>query len=171
MRLSLVLLFLLIMNPLTSFAADIVDVSQLAALSQNQEPAQQVIDLGQDIRRGVEARAQLVPQVSTGEDATLSGNAALYTLSVSFIDGKTRQVLLEGQVAARAYNSENNILKTVRLEPQQLFWAGSMPLAQDRETMIKIGTQLTDGKKRIYRFFFRPSAIFTPEAQGSPQGY
>ncbi len=167
MRLFMIFFVLTLLGPLNANAVDIVEIDQLALLEQPSEGGRLVIDLGHDKRRGVEARAQLEPQkISESDEPQPEGNQ-LFTLSVSFTETSTGKILLDGQVAARAFEKDNSILKTIRLEPQQLFWTGTLALSRDEETMIKVGSQLADGKKRIYRFFFgRP--VLPPIEKVSP---
>ncbi len=112
-----------------------------------------VIDLGQDLRRGVVARVQLQPQADLDLSEPTEKNLYHYKVTVSFTDKKTGENLGEGQAAARIF-ADKYATSTVRLEPQTAEWTGFVLLPTE-EVMIKIGSKLADGKKRIYRFFFQ----------------
>ena len=169
MRLVTVYFLLIILSPLNIYAVDIVEIDQLALLEQSSDESSLSIDLGHDKRRGVEARAQLELQEMSETSDPLPESMLLFTLSVSFADIATGKILLDGQVAARAFEADNRVLKTIRLEPQELFWTGSLALSRDEETMIKVGSQLADGKKRIYRFFFGRPVVPAIEDLSPPQ--
>ena len=113
-----------------------------------------VIDLGQDLRRGVVARVQLQPQAALDLSEPAEKNLYHYKVIVSFTDKKTGENLLKGQAAARIF-ADKYATSTVRLEPQTAEWTGFVLLPTEEEVMIKIGSKLADGKKRIYRFFFQ----------------
>ncbi len=151
-------LFLFILFISTSFltqAAAIVDIGQLQLVVEPASAPVQPIDLGQDVRRGVVARVQLEPQ-PLGVNSAGHGGPHSYLLSVSFVESETGTLLLEGQVAARMSSEDRRIAGTLRLEPQENNWSGLLTLPAEGETLIRIGSKLSDGKKRIYRFFYNP---------------
>lgn len=153
MRLFFFILF--IVTPLSSHAADVVDSGQQLF----EEPiiaTVQSVDLGQDARRGVVAIALLEPQRTEDKDTGQAEDLQTFRLSVSFVESETGKLFLEGQVAARLFSAGKRIADSVRLEPQESNWSGLLPLAAEGETLIKIGSKLNDGKKRIYRFFYKP---------------
>lgn len=152
MRLLTALFFLLL--PQLSHAVDVVDLSQLSLVAESENSINPIVDLGRDVRRGVEARAQLEAQPLIDLNEPLTGDLRHFLLSVDFIEKSTEKNLLEGQVAARTFTSDNQTVATIRLEPQQTSWTGIMVLPYNEETMIKIGSKLGDNKKRIYRFFY-----------------
>ncbi len=150
---------LLLFNPALAHTADIVDLGQLQLVTEPFNAPASISDLGRDVRRGVEAQVQLEPQPLLDISEPLDGNLRHFLISVFFIETKTGQELLEGQVAARIFTPDKRIAKTVRLEPREFQWSGVLVLPSEGETMIKIGTKLADGKKRIYRFFYNQQPV------------
>lgn len=151
--------FFILLLPQLSHAVDVVDLSQLSLVAESENSISQIVDLGQDVRRGVEARAQLEAQPLIDLNEPLAGDLRHFLLSVNFIEKSTEKNLLEGQVAARTFTSDNQAVATIRLESQQASWTGIMVLPFNGETMIKIGSKLGDNKKRIYRFFYNNLSI------------
>lgn len=127
-------------------------------------------DLGRDTHRGVEARVQLEPQPLLDRSESLTKNLQHYLISVVFIDIKTGKELVKGQVAARTITTIKRISKTVRLEAKPLRWTGMLILPTKGETLIKIGSKLGDGKKRIYRFFYDWRSVVAISKDMVPSG-
>ncbi len=155
---SYLFIFLLLV-PSFSFAAQIVDVGQLILNAKPLNLPAAITSLGQDVRRGVEARVQLETQPLLDVSEPLADGWHHYQISVVFIDKLNGNQLIDGQVAARTFPEDRRQIKTVRLEPQELQWTGQLILPSEQETMIKIGSKLSDGKKRIYRFFHGPPPV------------
>ena len=155
----LLLAILLLCVPSLNQAAQIVDVGKLPPVAESYVAPGTIIELGYDQSRGVKARAQLETKPILEANDPLGGHSSHYLISVVFTDVATGKLLLEGQVAARTVTSNNQALKTIRLEAQPLKWSGLLTLPSKGETMIKIGSKLSDGKKRIYRFFYSHDPI------------
>jgi hypothetical protein len=87
---------------------------------------------------------------------------------LEFIRTATGESLLAGQAAVRVFGANNRVTQTVRLEPQDGQWTGKVLLDTGGESLIKIGSKLADGKKRIYRFFFnQPTSELPGDLPGS----
>lgn len=153
----------------TSFAA-VVDFSQIAPTSQGSQTLNQPtpsssqpssireIALGQELVRGVIAEARLVPlrvQPPASENLPEKAN---YRVALTFREAKSGRHLLKGQAAVRLFTADDRTLDTVRLVAEEQTWRCAIFLPERGETMIKVGSQLDDGKKRIFRFFVRPES-------------
>lgn len=124
--------------------------SQLSALSE--------IALGQELVRGVIAQARVVPlrvQPPGSENLPENGN---YRVFLTFREAKSGRQLLKGQAAVRLFAADDRTLNTVRLVAEEHAWSCAIFLPEKGETMMKVGSQLDDGKKRIFRFFVRPES-------------
>jgi len=162
--LVLVVAFLLLLTPSITISATVVDLGNLQLSPVVNVVSPPITDLGMDRIRGVEAQAQLVPQPFLDISNPLESGLNHYLISVEFLDEASGKALPEGQVAARTFTLENHIADTVRLEPQENQWRGALILSSNWETLIKVGCKLSDGKKRIYRFFFNPQPVtFVPK--------
>jgi hypothetical protein len=150
----LIIVALLLFAPIITHAANVVDIEQLQLKAEPVDSSVPIADLGQEIRRGVEARARLEAQPLLDISEPLDGGLRHYMISVAFIEAETGKTLMEGQVAARTITPNKRVAETVRLAPRDYRWTGVLVLPSAGETLIKIGTRLADGKKRIYRFFF-----------------
>ncbi len=151
---QLFIAILLLLTPSLAHTASVIDVAKLHLEPEPFSTSVVINDLGQDIRRGVEAHVRLEPQLLLDISEPLGGDLQHYLISVVFVEEKTGEELLEGQVAARTFTHDRRKARTVRLEPQQHQWTGVIELPSEGETMIKVGSKLPDGKKRIYRFFY-----------------
>lgn len=151
---QLFIVILLLLTPSLAYTDNVVDVAQLQLEPEPFSPSVVINDLGEEIRRGVKARVQLESQPLRDIEKPLNGGLHHYLISVVFLKEKTGKELLEGQVAARTFTPDRRMARTVRLEPQQHQWTGLLELPSEGETMIKVGSKLSDGKKRIYRFFY-----------------
>ena len=150
---------LLFIIPALSHASDVVDLGAGRSRVESFGAASSVSDLGKEMSRGVEARVQLEAQPRLDASVPLDRNMHHFLITVVFVDTKTGRELLEGQVAARTFTARERVAETVRLEPEQGRWIGVLRLPLSGETLIKIGSQLADGKKRIYRFFYEAHAL------------
>lgn len=159
-------LFIAVLLIFSPFIATASDLELLPALDESSFGSVPLGDLGKDVRRGVEAQALLESQPLLDISEPLEGDLQHYLITIVFTDLGIGKALLEGQVAARVSNAEQRMTDTVRLEPQQNQWRGILRLPAEGETMIKVGTKLSDGKKRIYRFFHnRQTVMILPEEQ------
>ena len=150
------LLILLLFLPVTAPAAVVnLDTPQVMENSHPQAP--ETVSLGAEILRGVRAQASLQP-LSEG-DPDFDTEGANYRLQVDFVRPQSGEKILEGQAAARIFDAASEARSTVRLEVSAEHWSCALHLPEAGETMIKVGTQLPDGKKRIYRFFFDPTNL------------
>ncbi len=172
---QLFIAILILLAPSLAHTASVIDVAQLQLEPESLSTSVVINDLGQDVRRGVEAHVQLEPQPLLDISEPLAGDLQHYLISVVFVEEKTGEELLEGQVAARTYTSNRRKARTVRLVPQQHQWTGMLELPSEGETMIKVGSKLPDGKKRIYRFFYDqrpvvpiPKELALPESKSFP---
>ena len=166
----LIIVTLLFLVSSVAHAANVVNVSQLQLGAESFVSSAPIVDLGQDRLRGVEARVRLEALTLLDISEPLDGNLQHYLISVVFIETKTGKELLVGQVAARTFTTDNQIANTVRLEPQQTQWTAILTLPSEEQTMIKIGSKLPDGKKRIYRFFYDQRPVVTlPEVVESAE--
>lgn len=164
MRYPFFILVALLLLSQAVYAADIVDLSTLSTTG----PAPGLalapeVALGKEVRRGVEAWLWVTPADS---DLSLRNeqSAALFRheARVQFVDIRTGEQVDGGQAALRVFLSDAEKPQTVRLEEVEGGWKAEVDLALDRENMLKVGTKLADGKKRIYRFFYPPQPA--PEA-------
>jgi hypothetical protein len=112
------------------------------------------IALGQEIHRGMEARAFLEPLPLLDLSTPLTNGLKHFLLSVEFTKSRSGKVVNIGQAAARTFMTGNRSAQTIRLEPKGKRWTAVLILNTEKETLIKVGSKLEDGKKRIFRFFF-----------------
>lgn len=157
-QILLALLFFSLAIIQNSSAADSADFS---SVTQEKSPsARGALSLGREVRRGVIADAWLDPVERPSVSTSLSpdDNLATHRIRIIFTIEKTGETVLDGQTAARIYTGTGQATDTVRLEGENEVWSGFLHLPDTQETMIKVGTKLTDGKKRIYRFFYQPSS-------------
>ena len=147
------LLFALLFISHSAFAANVVNLTPSTEVSAEPSAAAN-ISLGSDSLRGVKAEAYLQPFVA---DQPAEGEVAPnYRLQVDFFSLNKGEKILAGQAAARVFDAGSRERSTVRMEVEQEHWSCALKLPSGGESMIKVGTQLADGKKRIYRFFFNP---------------
>ena len=167
---QLFIVILLLLTPSLAFTANVVDVGLLQLEPEPFSNSAVINDLGQEIRRGVKAQVQLESQPLLDISEPLDGNLQHYLISVVFLEEKTGKELLEGQVAARTFTSDSRSARTVRLEPQQRQWTALLEIPSEGETMIKVGSKLPDGKKRIYRFFYDQRPVVPIKEEQSQPG-
>lgn len=109
----------------------------------------QVIDLGQDVYRGVIAQAQLNRLI----DSAASAGKVSYLLSVSFVDEKRGVPMADGDVAVKITAPDASVAQPIRLQPIGGTFQADIYLESTGESLLTIGSKLSDEKKRIYRFF------------------
>ncbi|WP_020676229.1 hypothetical protein [Geopsychrobacter electrodiphilus] len=148
------LLLLLIISPFNSLAANPVDSSKLPLSGMLPDLKSATVDLGVETRRGVSAHVRLDPQPAPELSKPLAPGFKYFLLSVVFSKGQTGTSIMSGQAAARTYSDNSQKTKTVRLESAGDNWSALLTLNTKGETLIKVGSKLEDGKKRIFRFFF-----------------
>lgn len=164
-------IFVLSLNPV---AAAVVDLSRLNPPSQNSQNPQPIrnqpasqplkptsvrrIDLGQELVRGVLARASLVAATMESSASKSLQQNPRYRIIVTFREVKSGKELLSGQAALRLFGEDDRTLDTLRLIVEEQAWRCWVDLPKKGETMIKVGSLLDDRKKRIFRFFFSPDA-------------
>lgn len=137
-------------------AADLVDLSTIS-LANSQTLAEETLHLGKSTRRGVTAEAWLEPVPATlGSETPAREEGGHFRIKVEFRNASSGEALLDGQVAVRTYTPDAQQAETVRMTAGEEFWSAEVWLSEDAETMLKIGSKLSDGKKRIYRYFFNP---------------
>jgi hypothetical protein len=146
--------FLFVLFPFSTYAGNVVNVGQLNISPSGPGISNEIIDLGLESRRGVEAHVSIAPQPALDLEQSLAQNSRYFLLSLEFIKTATGESLLAGQAAVRVFSANNRVTQTVRLEPQEGQWTAKVLLDTRGESLIKIGSKLSDGKKRIYRFFF-----------------
>ena len=144
-RISLIFLLLL-----TAMPADAAN--HQPRLPQPAPPSLQqdtTVVLGQDSYRGVSAAAKLRKLPAT------DGRSETYLLTVRFDETKSGRQIQQGDVAAKIIAPNGSVGVPVRLLPEGGVFQTIIVLAREGESMIRIGSKLNDGKKRIYRFFFQ----------------
>lgn len=172
-----------------SVSAAVVDLSQMPPATQGSQTSRPIInqpstqssvppaassireiELGQEIVRGVIAQARLVPlQVHPPASENLPGKVN-YRLIVTFREAKSGREILTGQAAVRLFAEDDRTLDTIRLVLEQQAWICLLFLPDRSETMIKVGSQLDDGKKRMFRFFFDRERQLSGKTESQRQG-
>jgi hypothetical protein len=172
-----------------SVSAAVVDLSQITPATQgaktsrpamNQPAVQSAvpptasssseIELGQEIVRGVIAQARLVPLQGQMPASEVRPAKVNYRLVVTFREAKSGREILTGQAAVRLFAEDDRTLDTIRLVLEQQAWSCLLFLPDRSETMIKVGSQLDDGKKRIFRFFFDRERQLSRKTESQRQG-
>lgn len=162
---------LLLLLPTLAQAADVVDLDQVqATFSTAETEAPASVDLGTDVRRGVEAHGRLEARPMLDLSQPLAESMHHFAVMIRFRQQDDSKILLEGQVAARSFSADDRVMQTVRLEVQGDEWTGDLALPATGETMIKIGSKLADGKKRIFRFFYDSTPPSSAAGEGAPAG-
>lgn len=143
-----ILLLILMGHP--AYADNHVSVAPLAMPQESAPPGQdQAIDLGQDVYRNVIAKAQLNRLIGSAE---INGKVG-YLLSVSFVDEKRGLPMMDGDVAVKITTPDASVELPIRLQPIDGAFQTEIYLESTGESQLKIGSKLSDDKKRIYRFF------------------
>ena len=110
-----------------------------------------VVELGSETYRGVVATARLqIPQQS-GESG--SGAGVSCVLLISFASAASGQPLTEGDVAVKLGEVAGRLGRPLRLAPGDGGFSAVVTISRGAEWLLKIGSRLDDGKKRIYRFY------------------
>lgn len=128
------------------------------------------IELGQEIVRGVIAQASLVPFQPHPSASESISEKVNYRFLVTFHEAKSGREILAGQAAVRLFSEDDRTLDTIRLALEQQAFSCLLFLPDRGEIMIKVGSQLDDGKKRIFRFFFDAGRQRSREAESQRQG-
>jgi len=160
MRQSLLFLILLIVVP-ASHAADVLDLSRLpdSAVTDDRAGKVEKLPLGKELQRGVETEAwlELLPKDNLHGD--MITDIPTHRLRVRFVELKTKSLIEDGLVAARIFYEGRRKPRTLQMLCEEGVWSVDIRLPGNAETLIKLGSKLEDGKKRIYRFFYRPGGL------------
>ena len=165
-----ILAFFLIV-PALAQSANFVEVPKASLSSTSLVNPGNRINLGKDVRRGVEAQVYLESQQQLDINQPLQGDLHHFLISVVFTDVRTKKNIREGEVAARTIlPSGRSKATTIRLEIQGNSWTGMLALPSAGETTIKLGSKLPDGKKRIYSYFYNPKPSLPADIGSIPGG-
>ena len=105
------------------------------------------VELGQEISRGVTAKAVLLSQVD--------GMPGTRLLRVDFYRPADHAMVVDGDVAVKVVIADRT-QPPIRLLPHENSFQAQVPFAEDSEIQYWIGCKLDDGKKRRYRFYTLP---------------